>query len=144
RDRPARSRQCRGEPARRGAELTAPPCYTSLPRPMSDDPVQSQLHGKQVVFLFLAVTARAVVIFLCGGKGRRGLAPPAATQAGSAPVEASPGRTRTAASTGGLEALPVSVEERLTYVDRLQTTGPVPEERIGTPARSAGPLVESP
>jgi len=62
---------------------------------MSDDGFHEiQLNGKQLVFLFMAATVGAVVIFLCGvmvGRGVRGdQSSQAADAAVPAPVEATP------------------------------------------------------
>jgi cell division septation protein DedD len=61
---------------------------------MSDDGFHEiQLNGKQLVFLFMAATVGAVVIFLCGvmvGRGVRGDQPVQAEAAVPAPVEPAP------------------------------------------------------
>jgi DedD protein len=59
---------------------------------MSDDGFHEiQLNGKQLVFLFMAATVGAVVIFLCGvmvGRGVRGDTPSQVTEAAPPPAEA--------------------------------------------------------
>ena len=48
---------------------------------MSDEGVHEiQLNGKQLVFMFMAVTVVAVVIFLCGVMVGRGVRAPRATE----------------------------------------------------------------
>jgi cell division protein FtsN len=87
---------------------------------MSEQDVHEiQLNGKQLVFMFMAATVVSVVIFLCGVMVGRGVHQPfqatpvdqiASLGVSSAPVDASadPGPTP---------------EERLTYAERLQSTG---------------------
>jgi cell division protein FtsN len=101
---------------------------------MSDEGVHEiQLNGKQLVFMFMAVTVVAVVIFLCGVMVGRGVRAPRATEQASLVTEApidptaavqTPGPTvSNAPSTGS----PVSSQEKLTYAERLITTTPPPE-----------------
>jgi DedD protein len=75
---------------------------------MSDDGSQeTQLRGKQLVFLGMSVTVVAVVIFLCGVMVGRGV--PTARQASTPAIEADPA-TDVAAAEGGegpdLEPIP--------------------------------------
>ncbi len=63
----------------------------TAPTPPEDGFREIQLNGKQLVFLFMATTIVAVVIFLCGvmvGRGVRGSAVPAATEASAVPPAA--------------------------------------------------------
>src|SRR6478735_1469818 len=55
---------------------------------MSDEGVHEiQLNGKQLVFMFMAVTVVAVVIFLCGVMVGRGVRAPRATELADAAIE---------------------------------------------------------
>src|SRR5262245_30899471 len=57
---------------------------------MSDEGVHEiQLNGKQLVFMFMAVTVVAVVIFLCGVMVGRGVRAPRATEIADAAIESS-------------------------------------------------------
>jgi cell division septation protein DedD len=91
-----------------------------------------QLNGKQLVFLFMAGTVVAVVIFLLGvfvGRGVRAAAPdatalasePASSQAPAIPPVASSGSNA-----------PATAAERLEYADRL--AGDPPKETLRPPA----------
>jgi cell division septation protein DedD len=90
-----------------------------------------QLNGKQLVFLFMAATVVAVVIFLCGVMVGRGVPAPRgaliadARDAGADPTavaqEASP------VSITGSDNTPVTVGETLTYTERLEDPNPVAE-----------------
>lgn len=130
---------------------------------MSDEAFHEiQLNGKQLVFLFMAATVVAVVVFLCGvmvGRGVRieraaapanegvaaALDPTAAAQAQPPPSASVP------TATGGA---PVSAQETLTYTERLEAPTPaaetlrMPVERASVeseaPAAVAEPAVDSP
>ena len=102
---------------------------------MADEGVHEiQLNGKQLVFMFMAVTVVAVVIFLCGvmvGRGVRAPRPAEATEASTdapadptAPARGSPIATEAAGSASGT---PVTSDEKLTYTERLATSTPPPE-----------------
>jgi cell division septation protein DedD len=107
-----------------------------------------QLNGKQLVFLFMAATVVAVVIFLCGvmvGRGvpvRAGgfdslpgqvLLDPTALPHEPAPASASPTTT----------AIPLSAQETLTYPERLEEPTP-PVETLRVPVEMAvAPLAPS-
>ena len=96
-----------------------------------------QLNGKQLVFLFMAGTVVAVVIFLLGvfvGRGVRsqvGDTDPLAVAAQGA--DKAPDIPPVAAS-GGSEA-PTTTNEILTYADQL--AGKAPRETLGEKPRSA-------
>ena len=101
---------------------------------MSDEGVHEiQLNGKQLVFMFMAVTVVAVVIFLCGVMVGRGVRAPRATEQANvavetpidptAPIQSPAPTVSNAPATGS----PVSSTEKLTYADRLITTTPPPE-----------------
>lgn len=71
---------------------------------MSDDGSQeTQLRGKQLVFLGMSVTVVAVVIFLCGVMVGRGV--PTARQASTPAIEADPATSVTGAEGGELADL---------------------------------------
>ena len=102
---------------------------------MSDEGFHEiELKGKQLVFLFMAATVVAVVIFLCGvmvGRGvaiRAGSATDAPEQASLDPTAALqvPRAEQAAASTGNR---PVAVRETLTYPTLLGDRNP-PEETL--------------
>jgi DedD protein len=90
-----------------------------------------QLNGKQLVFLFMAVTVVSVVIFLCGvlvGRGVRTISVPGdplvAQQAAPAVIGDPP---PVAATTGG--GAPATAQEDLTYPNRL-ASGEQPREQL--------------
>jgi DedD protein len=101
---------------------------------MPDEGVHEiQLNGKQLVFMFMAVTVVAVVIFLCGVMVGRGVRAPRATELAGATVETpidptAPVQNPAAppADTSS-EAAPAPAPERLTYSDRLSEATPPPE-----------------
>ena len=91
-----------------------------------------QLNGKQLVFLFMAATVVAVVIFLCGVMVGRGV-PTRAVSAIDAPEQANldptavaqePPPARAVASTGNA---PVTAQETLTYPTLLKDPDPSAE-----------------
>ncbi len=95
-----------------------------------------QLNGKQLVFLFMAVTVVSVVIFLCGvlvGRGvraERGLE--AAALEAALPVADAPSMGPAAPTNA-----PSTANEKLTYPDRLSGSKPVAEPL--TAPRSSSP-----
>jgi DedD protein len=102
-----------------------------------------QLNGKQLVFLFMAATVVSVVIFLCGvlvGRGvrtGRGLpenATPAVADLRPADVTGSVDTPPPAAEDPTTAAPPPAVDE-LSYFNRLERSGPAPEDsKITEPA----------
>ena len=97
-----------------------------------------QLNGKQLVFLFMASTVVAVVIFLCGVMVGRGVRAQRASElteasadAGTDPtaVTQTPPEATTAASSSSTL---VSSQETLTYPSRLEGQEP-PEETLKEP-----------
>jgi septal ring-binding cell division protein DamX len=109
-----------------------------------------QLNGKQLVFLFMALTVFSVVVFLCGVMVGRGVQAPR-VQLAAASVDATADPTLTverpspvAAVTG--DRAPVSTQESLTYAERLEA--PVTAEPIDEPlapaAERVAPPVEAP
>jgi len=123
---------------------------------MSDEGVHEiQLNGKQLVFMFMAVTIVAVVIFLCGVMVGRGVRAPKATEASEATVEspadptavvqAPPVATDTSASAVAAPSAssPTPAPEKLTYSDRLGASTSPPEtlrepvvQNLSAPART--------
>jgi len=129
---------------------------------MADDAVHEfKLDGKQLVFLFMAVTVVAVVVFLCGvmvGRGvpvRRG--DTVLTAGGVDPTaDLPPIPSTVASSTGGASA---ASEEDLSYTERLETkvvspdtlaepeapvTEPMPDAAAQPPVAAAEKPVASP
>jgi len=101
---------------------------------MSDEGVHEiQLNGKQLVFMFMAVTVVAVVIFLCGVMVGRGVRAPRATEMADAaievPLDPTAAITPPAPSADGPSpAVPdPSQDTTLSYSGRLSATTPPPE-----------------
>jgi cell division septation protein DedD len=127
---------------------------------MSDEGVHEiQLNGKQLVFMFMAVTVVAVVIFLCGVMVGRGVRAPRAAEQAAVIVESPVDPTAAvhapapAATDAPGSAMPASSSENLTYAGRLTTTTPPPETlkepvssdvkaaaAVNAPAREAAPV----
>jgi DedD protein len=110
-----------------------------MPSTTSDDGFHEiQLNGKQLVFLFMAVTVVSVVIFLCGvlvGRGvraERGPVEPvmAEQQLMTAPDDLAP------AAAEVVPNAPATAQEDLTYSDRL-TGAEQPREELQTPSPTA-------
>jgi cell division protein FtsN len=101
---------------------------------MSDESVHEiQLNGKQLVFMFMAVTVVAVVIFLSGVMVGRGVRAPRAIEQANAAIESPVDPTAAvqtlapSATDAAAPSSPISAQEKLTYADRLSTTSPPPE-----------------
>jgi cell division septation protein DedD len=104
-----------------------------------------QLNGKQLVFLFMAVTVVSVAIFLCGVLVGRGVRAERGSEAETAelnaPSEPAPQQAASPATpipTGSdptTAAAPPAVDD-LSYFNRLQATKP-PPEKLKAPERSA-------
>src|SRR5574342_318657 len=101
---------------------------------MPDEGVHEiQLNGKQLVFLFMASTVVAVVIFLCGvmvGRGVRAQRPAleAAVEAASDPTAIGPPAVPAAPAAAVTSNAPVAAQETLTYPNRLEGQEPVEEK----------------
>jgi len=100
-----------------------------------------QLNGKQLVFLFMASTVVAVVIFLCGvmvGRGVRAQRPADATEASvdtvTDPTAVVQPPEPPASSVATPSNAPVASNETLTYPNRLEGQDP-PEERLKSSPR---------
>jgi cell division septation protein DedD len=114
-----------------------------------------QLNGKQLVFLFMASTVVAVVIFLCGvmvGRGVRAQRPAEAIEASvdaaadpTAPIADTAPPVSAAATSSNSSNTPVASSETLTYPERLEGSAP-PEETlkaVGTAKQPAGTASQS-
>ena len=109
-----------------------------------------QLNGKQLVFLFMASTVVAVVIFLCGvmvGRGVRAQRPAEAVEASvdaaTDPTASTPASREPAPSSASIPSnAPIAANETLTYPDRLEGNEP-PEESL-QPAKAAPPKLATP
>jgi cell division septation protein DedD len=106
-----------------------------------------QLNGKQLVFLFMASTVVAVVIFLCGvmvGRGVRAQRPAEAVEASvdaaTDPTASTPALREPAPSSASIPSnAPVAANETLTYPSRLEGQEPVEETlKPGLGARDSG------
>ena len=91
-----------------------------------------QLNGKQLVFLFMASTVVAVVIFLCGvmvGRGVRAQRPAleAAVEAATDPTSGATPAVPLAPAAAVTSNAPVAAQETLTYPSRLEGQEPVAE-----------------
>ena len=110
-----------------------------------------QLNGKQLVFLFMAATVVAVVIFLCGVMVGRGVPTPrGATIADTAGAAADPTASAQAAPfpIATSNNTPVTAGETLTYPERLEDPDPVLETLKPTAepiavASAPAPVVEA-
>ena len=98
---------------------------------MTDEGVHEiQLNGKQLVFLFMAATVVAVVIFLSGVMVGRGVAPAQAAAlaaAADSTVDPTASVHSAAPALAPTERRPVSTQEELTYAERLEGPGSPPE-----------------
>jgi len=101
---------------------------------MSDEGVHEiQLNGKQLVFMFMAVTVVAVVIFLCGVMVGRGVRAPRATELADAAIEAPLDPTASVATAPSSTAGPSSsaasdpTQDPTLTSGRLNATTPPPE-----------------
>src|SRR5688572_24654438 len=100
-----------------------------------------QLNGKQLVFLFMAVTVVSVVIFLCGVLVGRGVQARTAAAGDAAPVAveepADPTAPAATPSTGA-PAGPTAVPD-LGYQGRLEASAPAAEKLVKPTASAAPP-----
>jgi len=101
---------------------------------MSDEGVHEiQLNGKQLVFMFMAVTVVAVVIFLCGVMVGRGVRAPRATELADAAIETPLDPTASVATAPSSSAGPSSLaasdptQDPTLTSGRLNATTPPPE-----------------
>jgi len=107
-----------------------------------------QLNGKQLVFLFMAATVVAVVIFLCGVMVGRGVPLQRATVPSETPDQIALDPTVTVqlpaapTVTAGTETTPLTATETLTYAERLEDPNP-PAETLKPPSEAAVPPAPS-
>lgn len=107
--------------------------------PTSDDSAREiQLSGKQLVFLFMAVTVVSVVIFLCGvlvGRGVQG-GRAAAADTSTAPIDEPADPTAPGAPAPTAPPIDPSAVPTLGFQSRLESDGPVSETlaKPGDPA----------
>ena len=100
------------------------------------------LNGKQLVFLFMASTVVAVVIFLCGvmvGRGVRAQRPTleAAVEAATDPTSGASSAVPLAPAAAVTTNAPVAAQETLTYPSRLEGQEPVVEKLKVAPPKPA-------
>ena len=102
-----------------------------------------QLNGKQLVFLFMAATVVAVVIFLCGVMVGRGVRGPQGGELTTAALDSTGDPTAPAqspTSTGSApDGAPLSSQETLTYAERLEAPDPPVETLVDAPASAVDP-----
>lgn len=102
--------------------------------PTSDDSVREiQLSGKQLVFLFMAVTVVSVVIFLCGVLVGRGVQSPStvtAADTAGAPIEEPADPTAPGAPAPATPPAEPTVAPNLGYQDRLESATPPAETLV--------------
>ena len=126
--------------------------------PISDDSVREiQLSGKQLVFLFMAVTVVSVVIFLCGVLVGRGVQARTSMSADATTASVEETADPTAPDAAPPEAAPAgpTAVPDLGYQGRLESNTPSPEKLVEptdpplapppttSPSRS-GPAVQNP
>ncbi|MGH9384831.1 MAG: SPOR domain-containing protein [Vicinamibacterales bacterium] len=95
-----------------------------------------QLSGKQLVFLFMAVTVVSVVIFLCGvlvGRGVRAERGVVGTTEVAAPAIVEPPLSPVAAAAPNTSNPLVTAGEKLTYAERLGGSEPTAENLKAAP-----------
>jgi cell division septation protein DedD len=107
-----------------------------------------QLNGKQLVFLFMAVTVVSVVIFLCGvlvGRDVRKERPAASESTAAAvapdPAPASPRQAGSAVPAPAVE--PPAPADELTYYDRLQKNNTT-QESLKSSSVAPAPVRKAP
>jgi cell division septation protein DedD len=103
-----------------------------------------QLTGKQLVFLFMATTVVAVVIFLCGvlvGRGVRAEQPASAAAEESASPPPAADAALPAPPAQGAEPSPATAES-LSYAQRLQ--GEEPKEQLKPADQPGGATADPP
>jgi cell division protein FtsN len=101
---------------------------------MADDGLHEiQLNGKQLVFLFMAGTVVAVVIFLSGVMVGRGVRQPQADLAAVGDVVDPTAGVDAPALPLNQERVPVTTQEALSYAERLEAPTP-PAEELRAPA----------
>ena len=118
--------------------------------PTSDDSVREiQLSGKQLVFLFMAVTVVSVVIFLCGvlvGRGVQEGRPVAAADTTTAPVDEPVDPTAPSAPAPTTPPSDPTAVPNLGFQGRLESDTAAPETlvRPGEPVAAPAPAKTAP
>src|SRR5687767_11091179 len=103
-----------------------------------------QLNGKQLVFLFMAGTVVAVVIFLCGVLVGRGVRlTPAGLDSLTADASIAPAPEPPAVASGSGGNAPASSNEQLTYSQRLNGGEPPREQLRNTPPPAPPPVADA-
>jgi cell division septation protein DedD len=116
---------------------------------MSDEGFHEiQLNGKQLVFLFMAATVVAVVVFLCGVMVGRGVPTRAATL-GDGPQQASLDPTAleglpSSSATPDSGDAPATARETLTYPELLEDPNPPAETLAPAADPAASPTSRAP
>jgi cell division septation protein DedD len=116
-----------------------------------------QLSGKQLVFLFMATTIIAVVIFLCGvqvgrnvkGGDRLASAEPSdtvAAQAAAPPPVSAPAQAAPSSGPPAAEPPAPAQDDELSYAKRLQQADPAAGDKVAAPAgdKPAAPAGDRP
>ncbi len=114
-----------------------------------------QLSGKQLVFLFMATTIVAVVIFLCGVQVGRNVRSVHAVESGDPLAATTTSATAPAPVTSTASAPPATeppppaqdTEDDLSYAKRLQSDAAPKEQlkpRTDTPSPAAAPVASAP
>lgn len=106
-----------------------------MTHPAEDGFHEIQLTGKQLVFLFMATTVVAVVIFLCGVLVGRGVRAERAQAENAAPAQTGGEVPPPAAPTTQSNEPSPATGEDLTYAKRLE--GEDPKERLKPESRAA-------
>ena len=108
-----------------------------------------QLNGKQLIFLFMAVTVVLVVTFLFGVLVGRGVREGGAAQIASADVASDPGHRPPSEQAGsppgaGGAAAPAQPPEELSYADRLLRDSAPPETLKPAAQPAPAPVIQEP
>jgi cell division septation protein DedD len=115
---------------------------------MSDEAFHEiQLNGKQLVFLFMAATVVAVVIFLCGVMVGRGVQSPRLLAAAATPADLVDPTSASPVTAPTATDAPLTTQETLTYSEHLESATPPVESltsRVDSPPAVVEPVVEPP
>ena len=108
-----------------------------------------QLNGKQLIFLFMAVTVVLVVTFLFGVLVGRGVREGGAPQIASSDIASDPGLVPASEQAGpppaaGGAAAPAPPAEELSYADRLLRDSAPPETLKPAAQAAPAPVIQEP
>ena len=108
-----------------------------------------QLNGKQLIFLFMAVTVVLVVTFLFGVLVGRGVREGGAPQIASSDIASDPGLVPASEQAGpppaaGAAAAPAPPAEELSYADRLLRDSAPPETLKPAAQPAPAPVIQEP